>query len=127
VSQGRAVQDGKPYKDKNKNNINLEEQDLQYLNGILLNTDKYFRSKIKDSLFSQNKTPLMKSIKRCMKIRAKYMSANVIRAYNCLCPLQQSTMRTRTRTNLLDCRGYNSLGSGGSGKHATGPTSIQSE
>lgn len=28
---------------------------------------------------------------------------------------------------LFDCRGYNSLGSGGSGKQANGPISIQSE
>lgn len=39
-----------------------------------------------------------------------------------------SKFRTRSRrVYLLDCRGYNSLGSGGSGKQANGPTSIQSE
>ena len=39
---------------------------------------------------------------------------------------QKATARSR-RTYLLDCRGYNSFGSGGSGKEAKGPISIQSE
>lgn len=35
--------------------------------------------------------------------------------------------KNNVRACLLDWRGYNSLGSGGSGKEAKGPTSIQSE